>query len=89
MEILSLDIDVSITTNHILCTGGGIVRGEGRAECKKLCTGGIVGGRIVRGREVQTARNCVLVGLWGENCNAGGLCRLQGIVYWRDCGVEF
>ena len=43
--------------------GGRIVRGEGSADCKKLCTGGIVGG-IVSGREVQTERNFVLVGLW-------------------------
>ena len=47
--------------------GGRIVRGEGSADCKKLCTGGVVGGRIVRAREVQTARTCVLVGLWGHN----------------------
>ena len=29
-------------------------------------------GRIVRGREVQTARNCVLVELWVENCKGEG-----------------
>ena len=29
-------------------------------------------GGIVRGREVQAARNCVLVGLWGENCKGEG-----------------
>ena len=46
-------------------------KGEGSADCKKLCTGGIVG-RIVKRREVQTARNCVLVGLWGENFKGEG-----------------
>ena len=29
-------------------------------------------GRVVRGWEVQTARNCVLVGLWGESCKGVG-----------------
>ena len=41
-------------------------------------------------REVQIARNCVLVGLWGgivrRECKGGGKCRLQEIVYWWDCG---
>ena len=49
MEILSLDIDVSITTENILCPGGGNFKGEGSADCKKLCTGGIVGGELSGG----------------------------------------
>ena len=41
-EILILDFDVPIKTDNILRTGeivggGGIVRGEGSADCKKYC----------------------------------------------------
>ena len=43
--------------------GGENCKGEGSADCKKLCTGEILAGGLVRGREMQTARNCVLVGL--------------------------
>jgi hypothetical protein len=41
MEIIVLDFDVSNTKGHILCTGeivgggGGIVKWEGSADCKK------------------------------------------------------
>ena len=35
---------------------------------------------------MQTASNCVLVGFLGENCKCEGMCRLQEIVYWCDCG---
>ena len=37
---------------------------------------------------MQTERNCVLVGLWGENCKVGRKFRLQEIVYWWGCGGE-
>ena len=37
---------------------------------------------------MQTERNCVLVGLWGENFKGGRKCSLQEIVYWWDCGAR-
>ena len=46
------------------------------------------GVRIVRGREVQTARNCVLVGLWGRRIrresevHTARNCVLLGL--WRE-----
>ena len=69
--------------------GGRIVRVNGSADCKKLCTGGIVGVRIVRGRELQTARNCVLVGLWGKNFKGEGNTDCKKLFTGGIVGGEF